>query len=201
MPLLLLVATLIERILNQVLWQDRALKPARHRLNGRVLALYIRDIQSPLFLVFSERQVDVLTAWEGAKDCQITFGLAELRELLDKQQVTRLLKLDRIDVEGDLQIVQQFSALLDLAEWDPANFLSTWLGDIPAEQITRSGKDLALNIQRFLLKAQQQASDLLQQEWKVVPNALEIAWFCEETAALENALDEVDERLKKQENT
>lgn len=201
MPFLPLVAAFTERMLNQVLWQDRALKSARQRLKGRVLALYVRDIQSALFLVFSEAQVDVLTAWEEEKDCQVTLGVAELQELRDKQQLATLLKQGRIDVEGDLQLVQQFSALLDLAEWDPANLLATWLGDIPAEQITRLGQKHLLNLQRFWLETRHRTGELLQHHWKVVPNVLEIAWFCEETTALENAVGEFEKRLKKQENT
>lgn len=201
MPFLPLIAALTERMLNQMLWQDRAFKAARQRLKGRVLELYVRDIQSPLFLVFSESRVDVLTVWCGEKDCQIILGLTELQELRDKQQMTRLLKQGRIDVEGDLQVVLHFSALLDLAEWDPANFLSTWLGDIPAEQISQIGLQHLQNLHRFWLKTRQQTSELLCHQWKVVPNALEIAFFCEETAALDHAVGELEKRLKKQENT
>jgi ubiquinone biosynthesis protein UbiJ len=37
-----------------------ALKPARQRLNGKVLRIVLKEFSTPLVLVFSERQLDVL---------------------------------------------------------------------------------------------------------------------------------------------
>ncbi len=54
-----LVTAGIETALNAFLWRDRALKPARQRLLGKVLRVELKEFSSPLVLVFSERQVDV----------------------------------------------------------------------------------------------------------------------------------------------
>ena len=37
-----------------------ALKAARQRLNGKVLRIVLKEFSTPLVLVFSERQLDVL---------------------------------------------------------------------------------------------------------------------------------------------
>ena len=68
MPFTPLVTAGIETALNTFLWRDKALKPARQRLLGKVLRVQLQDFATPVVLVFSERQVDVLSAWEGEAD-------------------------------------------------------------------------------------------------------------------------------------
>ena len=69
MPFTPLVTAGIETALNTFLWRDKALKPARQRLLGKVLRVQLQDFATPVVLVFSERQVDVLSAWDGEADC------------------------------------------------------------------------------------------------------------------------------------
>jgi len=71
MPLLLssgtpLITAGIENILNTFLWRDRGLKAARQRLVGKVLRVELKEFSSPIVLVFSEQQLDVLAQCEIA---------------------------------------------------------------------------------------------------------------------------------------
>ncbi len=62
MPFTPSVTAGIETALNTFLWRDKALKPARQRLLGKVLRVQLQDFATPVVLVFSERRVDVLSA-------------------------------------------------------------------------------------------------------------------------------------------
>ena len=55
MPFTPLVTAGIETALNTFLWRDKALKPARQRLLGKVLRVQLQDFATPVVLVFSER--------------------------------------------------------------------------------------------------------------------------------------------------
>ena len=57
MPFKPLVTAGIETALNTFLWRDKALKPARQRLLGKVLRVELKELSTPVVLVFSERQV------------------------------------------------------------------------------------------------------------------------------------------------
>jgi Uncharacterized protein conserved in bacteria len=111
----------LETALNRVLYRDRSLKTARQRLAGKVLLLRLQELDFPLVLVFSENQLDVLSDWQDRSDCSVSLRFSTLPKLRDRQQLTSLIRSGELDVEGDLQVVQQFSALMDLAELDPAN--------------------------------------------------------------------------------
>ncbi len=148
-------------------------------------------------LVFSERQVDVLGAWEGEADCTVITHASVLPKLRDRQQLTTLIRSGELEVQGDIQVVQNFVAMADLAEFDPAELLAPYTGDIVAEgvsKVLRSGaKFLCHNIQR----QQRYVAEAITEEWRMAPGPLEVAWFAEETAAVERAAESLAKRLEK----
>ncbi|MBJ8835810.1 SCP2 domain-containing protein [Citrobacter sp. Cpo126] len=197
MPLKPLVTAGVENLLNTFLYRSPALKSARTRLQGKVLRVDLKGFSTPLVLVFSERQVDVLGAWEGEADCTVITYASVLPKLRDRQQLTTLIRSGELEVQGDIQVVQNFVALADLAELDPAELLAPYTGDIVAEgvsKVLRGGvKFLCHNFQR----QQRYVAEAITEEWRMAPGPLEVAWFAEETAAVERAVESLAKRLEK----
>ena len=137
MPLKPLVTAGVENLLNTFLYRSPALKSARTRLQSKVLRFDLKGFSTSLVLVFSERQVDVLGAWEGEADCTVITYASVLPKLRDRQQLTTLIRSGELEVQGDIQVVQNFVALADLAELDPAELLAPYTGDIVAEGVSK----------------------------------------------------------------
>lgn len=190
-----LLTASLESALNQILYRDRGLKAARQRLNGRSLAIVLAELQQPVTFVFSENQVDVIGAWGDTPDCTVKTRLATLPKLRDRQQLTALIRSGELEVEGDLQLVQQFSALLDLAELDPAEYLAPWIGDIAAEGLTKFARRGFNALRRDVERKQSYLGQTLTEEWRLAPGKLELAWFSEEVDALTRSLDALDARI------
>jgi len=195
MTLTPLLTDSLESALNQILYRDRGLKAARQRLNGRSLAIVLAELQQPVTFVFSENQVDVIGAWGDTPDCTVKTRLATLPKLRDRQQLTALIRSGELEVEGDLQLVQQFSALLDLAELDPAEYLAPWIGDIAAEGLTKFARRGFNALRRDVERKQSYLGQTLTEEWRLAPGKLELAWFSEEVDALTRSLDALDARI------
>lgn len=195
MTLTPLLTASLESALNQILYRDRGLKAARQRLNGRSLAIVLAELQQPVTFVFSENQVDVIGAWGDTPDCTVKTRLATLPKLRDRQQLTALIRSGELEVEGDLQLVQQFSALLDLAELDPAEYLAPWIGDIAAEGLTKFARRGFNALRRDVERKQSYLGQTLTEEWRLAPGKLELAWFSEEVGALTRSLDALDARI------
>ena len=195
MPFKPLVTAGLETVLNTFLWRDRALKPARQRLLGKVLRIELQEFSDPVVLVFSERQLDVLGAWEGAADCTVRTRLSVLPQLRNRQQLTALIRSGDLEVQGDLQVVQNTVTLCDLAEFDPAELLAPYTGDVVAEGFSKVFRGGA----RFLLhgaqRQQRYVAEAITEEWRLAPGPLELAWFAEETAAVERTLAALEKRL------
>lgn len=186
----------LETALNQILYRDRGLKAARQRLNGRSLAVELAELKQPLIFIFSDRQVDVLGEWCDTPDCKVKTRLATLRKLRDRQQFTNLIRSGELEVEGDLQVVQQFSALIDLAELDPAEYLAPWIGDIAAQGISQAARRGLQLVRGDVSRKQSYLSQALTEEWRLAPGGLELAWFAEEVDAAARRLAALETRLK-----
>ncbi|EPE5167841.1 ubiquinone biosynthesis protein UbiJ [Yersinia enterocolitica] len=190
-----LITAAIETSLNSVLFRDKSLKAARLRLAGKVLSIELREVSFPLLLVFSERQVDVLSQWDGDADCTVKTNVAVLAKLRDRQQLSPLMRSGELIVEGDIQVVQQLITLLDLAEWEPAEWLAPYIGDIAAETIGQ----IIHKSNRFLSKQFQQqqhyVAEAITEEWKIAPAPLEVVWFNEEVDATARATEALTARL------
>lgn len=197
MPFKPLVTAGIENVLNTFLYRSPALKNARQRLNGKVLRVVLKEFSTPLVLVFSERQLDVVGEWEGDADCSVITHMSVLPKLRDRQQLTALIRSGELEVEGDIQVVQNFVALADLAEFDPAELLAPYTGDIVAEGIGKFLRGGSSFLRKGLQRQQRYMAEVLTEEWRMAPGPLEMAWFAEETAAVERAVDALTQRLEK----
>lgn len=199
MTLTPLLTASLETALNQILYRDRGLKAARQRLSGKSLAIVLAELKQPVTFIFSDRQVDVLGDWADKPDCTVKTRLATLPKLRDRQQLTALIRSGELEVEGDLQLVQQFSALMDLAELDPAEYLAPWIGDIAAHGISQFARRGFQAVRRDVQRKQSYLAQTLTEEWRVAPGGLELAWFAEEVDALSASLDALEARLSKRE--
>lgn len=197
MPLMSLITAGTEQAFNTLLWRDKALKPARQRLQGKVLRVVLQEFSTPLVLVFSEQQVDVLGQWDAEADCTVITRIAVLPVLRDRQQLTRLIRQNDLEVQGDIQVVQNLVSLLDMAELDPAELLAPWMGDVAAEGIGRFLREGGQFLKNRLARQQRYIADTLTEEWRMAPGPLEVAWFSEETQALETAATDLLRRLEK----
>lgn len=195
MRLTAIVTAALESALNRVLYRDRSMKAARQRLVGQVLTLRLKELSHPLVLVFSEQQLDVLSNWQDRSDCTVTMDLKTLPKLRDRQQLTGLIRSGELEVDGDLQVVQRFSALIDLAEFDPAEYLAPWVGDIAAESISQTAQRALLRLRGKAARHQNYLAQTLTEEWRVAPGALELAWFSEEVDAMQRGIDALEVRL------
>lgn len=197
MPFIPLISASLEGALNTILWQDSALKAARQRLYGKVLRIEIKEFSTPLVLVFSEQQIDVLSQWEGEADCCVITRLGVIPELRDRQQLMALIRQGELEVQGDLQLVQNLVSLAALAEFSLADLLAPYVGDIAAESLNKVVRGGARFLKNALSRNQRYFSEAIVEEWRLAPGSLEAAWFTEETTALARATAALDTRLSK----
>jgi ubiquinone biosynthesis protein UbiJ len=185
----------LETALNRLLYREPSMKAARLRLAGKILRIRLQELDTPLTLIFSERQADVVGEWAGEADCTVSTRLGVLMKLRDRQQLSPLMRQGELIVDGDLQVVQQLVALLDMAEWEPADLLAPYLGDIAAQGIAQSVQKGAQLFRSALVRRQGHLGEVLTEEWKLAPAPLEIVWFNEEVDALARELDRLDARI------
>lgn len=119
------VAGFLETVLNRLLYSENVLKPARARLTGKTLTLRLTEPDMQFTLIFSEKQLDVISRWEDPADCVLQTRFLTLLKLKDKQQLLALIRQGDVIIDGDMQVIQHFSALLDMAESESGTLSGT----------------------------------------------------------------------------
>ncbi|MBX9447424.1 ubiquinone biosynthesis protein UbiJ [Dickeya chrysanthemi] len=191
----------LETALNQLLFRDRSMKAARQRLHGKTLRVEVAELDTPLVLIFSEYRLDVMSQWAAQPDCLLQTHLSALMKLRDRQQLSALMRSGDLVLEGDIQVAQQFVTLLDLAEFDPAEWLSPWLGDVAAEGVSQVAGKVAGTLMRSVCRQQQALSETITEEWRLAPGKLEGLWFADEVDALAQSVEALSARLAKMEGS
>lgn len=191
----------IEVVLNQLLYnpriEDVQIKTARLQLADKAVRVKIDELSAEFFLLFSVQQVDVLAQWQGDVDCHIAMPVGSLPMLRERQKLPQMIKEGKLSVEGDNQVVQNVSLLLDRVEWDLADLLAPFFGDILAYAISHRCNRVGAFIQKNVTQQRKNVKEVLKEEWYKVPSPLEFAHFNDCVMDLERDLNSLSQRLEK----
>lgn len=197
MPLEPFVTGVMETGLNALLKESPESKITLHRLQEKIIHVHLNEVNKDLFFIFSQQQVDILSKFEGKADCYLALNLAVLPQLRRKNNLTQLIKQDKLVLEGDIDLAQQFSALLTEMKPDVEEKLSQYTGDIVAHTVVSGVKGGACWVKKHIDRQTRHVAEVLTEEWKVAPAPLEVAHFCDQVSDVERHLAELDVRLSR----
>lgn len=195
MPFEPLVTGVIETTLNRLIADHPSHQQQVARLKGKVITIHLQELDRKLIFVFSH-QVDVLSDYEATPDCYLSLKLSVLPELKDQSNITRLIKQDKLILEGDIQLAQKFSQLMTDIKPDPEEWLSRLTGDVIAHTVVQGAKNQVQWLQNGMQQQQKRLATVLTEEWKVAPNPLEVAHFCDQVDELSSQLGMLEQRFK-----
>jgi len=194
MPFEPLVTAVIETSLNTLINDDPNLVRRLARLKGQVIQVHLKEIDKTLTFVFSQ-QIDVLAHYEGEPDCYLSLHLSVLPELREQSNITRLIKQDKLVLDGDIQLAQKFSQLMTDCKPDIEEWLSRATGDIVAHTMVQGAKNVASVVNSQLNKHQSHLAQVLTEEWRVAPGPLEVAYFCDQVDDVKSQAARLESKL------
>ncbi|MDD1783521.1 SCP2 domain-containing protein [Enterovibrio sp. ZSDZ35] len=194
MPLDPLVTAVVETSLNTLIRQDGESQRRLAKLKGSVLRVRLTDINKQLIFVFSQ-QVDVLAAYEGEADCELALAISVAPQLKDKANLTKLIKQDKLHLDGDIDVAQQFSNLLNGINPDIAEWLSHYTGDVVAHTLVRGAQQGMAFLKQMTERNQRYVGELVVEEWRLAPGALEIAYFADQVDDVQSQASRLSARF------
>ncbi len=195
MPLDNLLCGLLETGVNKLHQLDSSAQQRRKMLDGVIIAVTLKELNKPLYFVISKQQIDILAKYEGQADCFIRLNLSALKELQNNHQLTRLIKSEQLEVEGDIQLVQQFAQLLTEMDIDWEEFLSSKVGDVLAHKFCYHAKQCQQGLSQQLKKIEKHSAQFITEELKLAPGPLQVAYFCEQVSELEKQCLQLEARI------
>jgi ubiquinone biosynthesis accessory factor UbiJ len=185
-----LICATLEKVLHKIVAMDPASPTLLQKVQSKQLALQLQEL--PWRFVLSATEQTLLLNQHNEKvDCVITTDLATLQKLNDPSQLTRLIKQDKLQIDGDLQVAQQFSSLLQQLNPDWQQHLSGWLGDALAHKVANAIQQLQLYIQTQLQQLEQATVELAHDELALSPTQAEMNQFSREVSQLQARLDQL----------
>ncbi|EOA6548712.1 SCP2 domain-containing protein [Vibrio vulnificus] len=196
MPFEPLITAVIETSLNVLVKDNPDLEKRLLRLKGQVIQVHLQELNKTLTFIFSQ-QIDVLANYEGQPDCYLSLKLAVLPELREQANITKLIKQDKLILEGDIQLAQKFAQLITDAKPDVEEWVSRVTGDVVAHSLAQGVKNVGGFVGRQAKKQQHHLAQVITEEWRLAPGPLEVAYFCDQVDDAKSVLARLEARLQK----
>ncbi|MEM6983460.1 MAG: SCP2 sterol-binding domain-containing protein [Pseudomonadota bacterium] len=188
------VLSLIEQVLNQALKLDPSLVDKLKAVEHQRLLVEVRDWQQKIAITYANQQLHLYTALAHA-DCMISANINTLLALKNPAMLTQLIRQDKLDLQGDLNIAQNYSSAFSSLDIDWPEQLAKYVGDAPAQQ-------LYLHFQSFKQQGKKAKSQLdstlislFQDELAITIHPLELAQFKQQNRALKSQVAAVEQRI------
>lgn len=166
---------LLEQALNHNLRGSPAASRLLDRLQGRILALHLRELGRTLHLRAHPAGIQVLVASEQPGDAQISGTLAGLTRLAAGASAGRL--PPGVRLSGTAEVAEGFQQLLTLARPDFEALLSRALGDALAHSVGTGLRRVGGWLRRSLTSVGMDASEYLRYESDLLPDRTEVDAF------------------------
>lgn len=168
--------------------------PRQYGLYGKRIAITLAELPFPLHLIFDD-SVTVLSRDEAEADVSVKASVSALYALSQGESLSLLIKSDRLDIDGDLNVLQGFSRLLKEQQFDMGEPLSRYIGDGPAHMLQSGGRKLGQELQRVGHKTLSHLAQLSTEEYKLAPHRIDFIHLKDNIDTLVQAVDAMEHRV------
>ncbi|MDU0112179.1 SCP2 sterol-binding domain-containing protein [Psychrosphaera aquimarina] len=185
-----LAHSFIEPKINKLLTFDDQAHIKLVKLEGKSLSVCLTDLSLNIKLQVLDNKVLLSSNTEGY-DCLVTTSSQYLRSLSDASQLTKLIKQDSLELDGDLAIAQGFSELLMNNNIDWQQLLSSYFGDAIAHKMVTAIQALVSNIKIKTKDMDYTLSTAITEELKLSPHYNEVSLFIDQVDVLSAKTDKL----------
>ena len=184
----------VELLINKVLSLNTR-KIDLKKLEQKTLTIILSELNFPISLSVNNNNVIVSGLTERA-DCTVNTSIKTLQELKAKQQLTELIKQNKLDLTGDINVAQQFSHLAQSLDIDWQSELAAHIGDMPTHKLMQLGKQVTAKFQFATKQIKADASEYIVHEKRLVVTRSQVEQFNQQVSQVSNHVDEISTRIE-----
>jgi ubiquinone biosynthesis protein UbiJ len=176
--------------------------PARRlagRLNGRTVAIRVRDTALAMVFEFNDDRVALSTDIEPEPDVAITGSLLTLARLIAARGDDAL-SLGGIDLTGDARSAKAFQDLLGYAKPDVEEEVSRYISDVAAHRLGNIARGFRDWSDQARATMHDNIREYLQEESRALPSRYEVEQFTNRVDALRDDVARFEARLRRLES-
>jgi len=168
-------------------------------LEQKTLTIQLSEIGFPLSFSVNNNKI-LITSLTERSDCTVYTSIKTLQDLKKRQQITELIKQEKLDVIGDLKVAQQFASIAESLEIDWQSEIAKHIGDIPTYKLSQFGSSLVKKFNFATQQIQADASEWLVHEKRLAVTSSQISHFSQQVNELRLQTNDVAERIEKLSN-
>lgn len=192
-----LITATLESAVNKLSSLDPTFNERSRHLVGRRLMVEVQELKVPLTFVVTEHKINVLSGKNEGNDCSIKTSLSALSELKDPNQITKLIKEERLELKGDLQLAQQVSELVKQTDIDWEEHLSQYLGDGLAHKVASRFKHFGQLLAQKNKDFEDVFTEFAQDEAQLTPHPQEVKQFSDKVGQTRAKVDKLAAKVAK----
>ncbi len=192
-----LLASTIELIVNQALSMGNLPASALTKLAEKSLAISLAELNATLCLTVCQNKVLVTSPNIDTEDfdCTISTSISTLIQLKNEQQLTQLIKDDKLDLKGDIKVAQNYASLFESLNIDWQSELEKHLGDIATYKLVHLVKQVSENIKFAERQISSDAREWLVHEKKLLATKFEIDQFQTQVENIDKQMTNTEAQL------
>jgi ubiquinone biosynthesis protein UbiJ len=187
----------LEIAINKILALSTA-NVSLEKLTQKTITLELTELGFPLSFTVcntAENQNIVVTTLTEHTDCAINTSISTLRELKAEQQITELIKQEKLDVTGDIKVAQQFASVAENLDIDWQSELASHIGDVPTHKLLQLGKRVSKKVQFAAKQIKADASEYIVHEKRLAVTRSQVEYFNQQVTEVSNQVDDLNQRI------
>ena len=187
----------LEIAINKILTLNTA-NASLEKLAQKTLTLELAELGFPLSFTAcntTEHQNIVVTTLTEHSDCTIKTSIGTLRELKAEQQITELIKQEKLDLTGDIKVAQQFASFAENIDIDWQSELANHIGDVPTHKLLQLSKRVSEKVQFAAKQIKADASEYIVHEKRLAVTRSQVEYFNQQVIEVSNQVDDLNHRI------
>jgi len=184
----------LELLINKVLSLNTS-KIDLKKLEQKTLTIILSEFNFPISFSVDNNKVIVSGLTERA-DCTVNTSIKTLQELKAEQQLTELIKQNKLDLTGDIKVAQQFTSLAESLNIDWQSELAAHIGDMPTHKLLQLGKRVADKFEFASKQIEADVSEYIVHEKRLVVTRSQIEQFNQQVSQVSNQVDKISTRIE-----
>lgn len=194
------LASFLELLVNKAISMDANGEKAIKKLTDKSITLVLEELSTALMFTVSNGKVLVLSPplseTIDEDECVIKTSIRTLIQLKNEQQLTQLIKEDKLDISGDIKNAQHFASFAESLDIDWQSELDKHFTDIGSYKITEIAKGIARKVNFAKSQIEADATEWLVHEKRLIVTSSQISTFNENVTLVSEHAIAIESRIE-----
>lgn len=190
----LLICAAIETGFEQLRLQSQPEYERKYQLHNQVIAIKLNQLHFPLYFLFGKK-IQVYSQYSGDIAVSLNVDALVLYQISEGANLTELIKQDKLIIDGNLSVLQEFSHYLQQNPFDFPEFISHYIGDISTAFLEKHVTESIKTGKKIISSSRQHINDLSTEEYKIIPNKMAFFYFSDQLEELKDNLTALEKRI------